>query len=257
MNDRPGVPSRVVLVTGAARGIGRATAVAFGAEGAHVVVNHPGEQVEADETARLVQLAGGSALVLEADVADPAAVRSLASEIDETWGTVDVLVNNAGICPHVEFFDLDVELWDRVHHVNLRGAFLVTQEVTRRMVAARRPGRVISVASISAWVGGALQVHYTPTKAGVSSLMKSLAIVLGPYGITCNAVLPGVIATDINRDDMSRPGRRESVEARIPLGRLGEPEDVAGAITLLARPEAAYINGAELLCDGGMFVNLL
>jgi L-rhamnose 1-dehydrogenase len=254
MSDRPG---RVVLVTGASRGIGRAIAVAFGDEGARVVVNHPGENDNAEETARLVRMAGGEPLVVEADVADVEAVRHLVARVTEEWGCVDVLVNNAGICPHVDFFDIDVELWDRVHAVNLRGVFLTTQEVTRRMVAARRGGRVISVSSISAWVGGALQVHYCPTKAGVSSLMKSLAIVLGPYGITCNAVLPGVIHTDINRHDMQRPGRRESVEARIPLGRLGEPKDVAGAVTLLARPEAGYINGAELLCDGGMFVNLL
>jgi len=250
-------PQRVVLVTGASRGIGRAVAVAFASEGARVVINHPGELSEAENTADLVRSAGGVPLVVEADVADPAAVRRLVDTIDKTWGVVDVLVNNAGICPHVGFFDIDVALWDRVHQVNLRGVFLVTQEVTRRMVSAQRQGRVISVASISAWVGGALQVHYCPTKAGVSSLMKSLAIVLAPHGITCNAVLPGVIDTDINRHDMARPGRREAVEARIPLGRLGSPEDVAGAITLLARPEAAYINGAELLCDGGMFVNLL
>jgi L-rhamnose 1-dehydrogenase len=248
---------RVVLVTGASRGIGRATAVAFGAEGARVVVNHPGELEHAEETARLVEAAGGTALIAEADVADPDAVDRLAREIDEAFGTVDVLVNNAGICPHVEFFDIDVALWDRVHNVNLRGVFLVTQAITRRMVAEGRGGRVISVSSISAWIGGALQTHYCPTKAGVSSLMKSLAIVLAPYGITCNAVLPGVIETDINREDMARPGRRETVERRIPLARLGRPEDVAGAITLLARPEAGYVNGAELLCDGGMFVNLL
>lgn len=250
-------PGRVVLVTGAARGIGRAIAAAFGGEGARVAINHPGEREAAAETARLVSEAGGEPLLVEADVADPAAVSRMAREVDDALGPVDVLVNNAGICPHVEFFDIDVDLWDRVHHVNLRGVFLVTQEVTRRMVAAEHPGRVISIASISSWVGGALQTHYCPTKAGVSSLMKSLAIVLAPHGITCNAVLPGVIETDINREDMARPVRRESVEARIPLARLGRPEDVAGAVTLLARPEAAYINGAELLCDGGMFVNLL
>ncbi len=254
MASRPG---RVVLVTGASRGIGRATAIAFGAEGARVVVNHPGEPDEAAEAAARIEEAGGTALVIEADVADPRAVEVLARRVDEVFGPVDVLVNNAGICPHVEFFDIDVDLWDRVHNVNLRGVFLVTQAVTRRMVEAGRPGRVISVSSISALVGGLLQTHYCPTKAGVSSLMKSLAIVLAPYGITCNAVLPGVIATDINAEDMARPGRREYVERRVPLGRLGRPEDVAGVITLLARPEASYVNGAELLCDGGMLVNLL
>jgi L-rhamnose 1-dehydrogenase len=249
--------TRVVLVTGASRGIGRAIAAAFGAEGNRVVVNHPGEPDDAAETARLVSDAGGEPLVIDADVADAEAAVRMVEAVENTWGSVEVLVNNAGLCPHVEFFDVDLELWDRVHRVNLRGAFVITQRVTRTMVEQAIPGRVISVSSISAWVGGALQTHYCPTKAGLSSLMKSLAIVLGPHGITCNAVLPGVIHTDINRADMTRPERRAYVEGRIPLGRLGEPSDVAGVVTLLARPEAAYMNGSEVLVDGGMLVNLL
>src|SRR5690606_38180196 len=169
---------RTVLVTGAARGIGRATATRFGHEGASVVVNHPpGEHEHGEETARLVREAGGEAVLIEADVADPAAVAAMADTARRDVGVLDVLVNNAGICPFADFFDIDVELWDRVQHVNLRGVFLVTQAFTRQMVEAGRPGKVISVSSISAWVGGAQQVHYTPTKAGISSLMKSLAIV--------------------------------------------------------------------------------
>ncbi|MGS2619658.1 SDR family NAD(P)-dependent oxidoreductase [Micromonospora sp. LZ34] len=258
----PGTPQgaqkgRVVLVTGAARGIGRATATRFGREGAQVAINHPpGEREHAEETASLVTAGGGEPFLVEADVADPAAVERMAAEIDQRFGPVDVLVNNAGICPFANFFDINVELWERVHQVNLRGAFLVAQAITRGMVAAGKGGRVIAVSSISAHVGGAQQVHYCPTKAGVSSLMKSLAIVLGPAGITCNAVLPGAIATDINAEDLARPGKRQYFESRIPVGRIGRPEDVAGAIWLLSQPEADYINGAELLVDGGFFVNL-
>jgi L-rhamnose 1-dehydrogenase len=248
----------VVLVTGASRGIGRAIAVAFAAEGARVAINHPpGEEEAARESARLVAAAGGVALAVAADLADAEAATAMVAEVEREWGVVDVLVNNAGICPHVEFFDLDIETWDRVHAINLRGAFVVTQAVARGMTARGEGGRIISIASISSWVGGAHPPHYCPTKAGLSSLMKSLAIVLGPHGITCNAVLPGVIHTDINREDMARPGRRAAVEGRIPLGRLGEPADIAGVVTLLARPEASYVNGAELLVDGGMLVNLL
>jgi len=248
---------RAVLVTGAARGIGRATAARFGAEGARVAINHPpGERDHAEVTAALVTEAGGEPYLVEADVADPAAVAAMAAAVHEEFGPLDVLVNNAGICPFRDFFDIDVELWDRVHHVNLRGVFLVTQAVTRRMVDAGRGGHVVSVSSISAWVGGAQQVHYCATKAGISSLMKSLAIVLGPHGITCNAVLPGLIETDINRADLERPGKREAFARRIPLRRGGQPADAADAIWLLTQPEARYVNGAELLVDGGMFVNL-
>ena len=247
---------RVVLVTGSSRGIGRATAIAFAAEGARVVINHPGEPDEAAQAAALVSDAGGEPLVVEADVGDPQAVARMVEEVHDAFGVVDVLVNNAGICPFRDFFDITTQLWDRVLDVNLRGAFLVTQAVTRRMIEAGRPGRVIAVSSVSAWVGGAQQAHYCASKAALSSLMRSLAIVLGPHGITCNAVLPGPVETDINREDLADPAKRSQLEGRIPLGSLGQPEDVAGVITLLARPEAGYVNGSEVLVDGGLFVHL-
>lgn len=246
-----------VLITGAARGIGRATAVRFARDGARITINYPpGEREHAEKTARLVAEAGGVGFPVEADVADPASVTELVAEAEESVGPTDILVSNAGICPFADFFDIDVELWDRVQQVNERGCFLVTKEVTKRMVNEDRTGVVIGVSSISAWVGGSKQVHYCPTKAGISSLMKSLAIALGPNGIRCNAVLPGSIGTDINADDLADPAKREYMEGRIPLGRIGNPEDIAGAIWLLTRPEASYINGAELLVDGGLFVNL-
>jgi L-rhamnose 1-dehydrogenase len=124
------------------------------------------------------------------------------------------------------------------------------------MVAQGRGGRIVSVSSISALVGGAQQAHYTPTKAGIHSLMQSMAIALGPHGITCNSVLPGAIGTDINRDDWSDPDKLAYLNNRIPLGRLGEPADVAGPVVFLASPAAAYVTGSGLLVDGGLFVNL-
>lgn len=220
-----------------------------------MAINYPpDDRSAAEETATLVQGAGGAPILAEADVADPDAVRRMDSALAQNHGIVDVLVNNAGICPFREFFDIDVELWDRVQSVNLRGVFLVTQAITRRMVSAKRGGRVIAVSSISAVTGGLLQSHYCPTKAGVSALMKSLALILGPKGITCNSVLPGVIATDINAADLARPGRQEFFAQRIPLG-LGRPEDVARVITLVASADSSYINGADIVCDGGLLVN--
>jgi L-rhamnose 1-dehydrogenase len=247
---------RVVLVTGASRGIGKAIAISFAEIGSSVVINHPGDDVAADETAKLVEEAGGKSFVVKADVSQTAEIEEMVAAVYDRWGHVDVLVNNAGICPFMDFFEIDVETWDRVHHVNLRSAFFLSQVVSKRMIESNRSGQIISISSISAWVGGAQQVHYCPTKAGISALTRSLAIVLGPHGITCNAVLPGTIETDLNREDLSQEGKRQYFETRIPVGRIGKPEDIAGVVRFLASPDAKYINGAELLVDGGLFVNL-
>lgn len=250
---------RLVLVTGASKGIGRGVAEAFAAQRARVVINYPGgndEDAAADEAAAAVEERGGMPILAAADVGDPAALTAMIDRVTAEHGTIDVLVNNAGICPFRDFFDIDVDLWDRVHAVNLRACFVASQHVARGMVERGRGGRIISMSSISAWVGGAQQVHYCPTKAGISSLMKSLAIVLGPHGITCNAVLPGAIATTINEEDLALPGKREYLTGRIPVGRIGEPADIADVVTFLASDASRYVNGSELLVDGGMFVNL-
>ena len=193
---------------------------------------------------------------MAADVSSPDDVVRMFDHVAAELGGLDILVNNAGICPFHEFLDMPVELWDRVHAVNLRGAFLCSQQAARLMVAQGNGGRVISVSSISALVGGAQQTHYTPTKAGIHSLMQSMATSLGKYGITCNSVLPGAIATDINRDDWSDPAKVAYLDSRIPLGRLGHPDDVAGPVVFLASDAARYVTGSALLVDGGLFVNL-
>jgi len=169
---------------------------------------------------------------------------------------VDILAANAGICAFHAFLDLPADLLRRTIEVNLNGTFYVTQAVARQMRAQGHGGAIIATSSISALVGGALQTHYTPTKAGVHSLMQSCAIALGPFGIRCNAVMPGTIATDLNKEDLSSPEKLAYMCSRIPLGRLGQPEDVAGAVVFLASDMARYVTGAALLVDGGLFVNL-
>lgn len=245
---------RRALVTGASRGIGRAIAERLAEAGAHVAVNyHATEPV--DVIAGITER-GGRAFAVRADVADEMQVATMMIEVQQRLGGLDILVNNAGICPFYEFLDMPVEIWDRTQAVNLRGVFLTSQAAARIMVDQGTGGRIISISSISALVGGGQQTHYTPTKAGIKSFMQSLAIVLGPHGITCNSVLPGTITTDINREDLSDPAKRAYMEKRIPVGRLGEPEDLAGPVCFLACDEARYVNGAELLVDGGLFVNL-
>jgi L-rhamnose 1-dehydrogenase len=242
------------LVTGGSRGIGRAIVARLARAGAAVAVNY--HATEPTDLVEAIAADGGRALAVQADVSDKAEVEGMVGAVVEAFGGLDILVNNAGICPFHEFLTMPEELWDRVQDVNLKGAFLCSQAAANQMIAQGRGGRIISISSISAIVGGAMQTHYTPTKAGVHSLMTSLAIVLGPHGITCNSVLPGTIATDINRDDLSDPAKRAYMEGRIPVGRIGDPEDIAGPVCFLATDEARYVNGAALLVDGGLFVNL-
>ena len=254
---------KVAVVTGASRGIGHACALALAREGALVVVNYFDGADQLRETERAIDStleeiakAGGEAVACEGDVANPETAALLMDCAVKTFGGVDILVNNAGICPFHDFLDISVELLDRVTRVNYYGTFLCSQAAARKMVEQQRGGSIIAISSISAMVGGALQTHYTPTKAAVRSLMQSIAIVLGPHGIRCNSVMPGTIETDINREDLAQPGKREYFEKRIPLGRLGAPRDIADVVTFLCSDRAGYVNGSEILVDGGMFVNL-
>ncbi len=247
---------KVALVTGASRGIGRGIALRLAADGARVVVNHPGEEALAQAAVEEIKERGGSALALEADVSQADQVEAMFESTVKAFGGLDILVNNAGICPFVEWFDMTEEIFERVHQVNLKGAFLCSHQASRIMRDQGRGGRIISLSSISALVGGSFQTHYTPTKAGIRSLMQSLAIVLGPYGITCNSILPGTILTEINREHYQDPVVFARDSGRVPLGRLGQPEDIAGVAAFLASDDARYVNGADILVDGGLFVNL-
>ena len=259
------LPGGRALVTGASRGIGRGIALGLAAAGADVAVNYHvppsaefGHDNASDAAAVVAEIEamGRRAVAVRADVSSAAEVTAMVDEVAAALGGLDILVNSAGICPFHDVLTMPEELWDRVHSVNLKGAFLCSQAAARVMVAAGRGGRIISVSSISALVGGGTQAHYTPTKAGLHSLMQSMAIALGPHGITCNSVMPGAIATDINAEDWSDEDKRAYLNGRIPLGRIGEPDDVAGPVVFLASAAARYVTGAGLLVDGGLFVNL-
>ncbi|CAN5614297.1 SDR family oxidoreductase [soil metagenome] len=256
---------RTALVTGASRGLGRAIALRLAEAGASVAVNyHDPGQLELDrnnvedaaEVVATIASNGGRAVAVEADVSNQAAVDRMVADTVRAFGALDILVNNAGICPFHEFLDMPLKLWQKVMDVNLTGVFLCSQSAARQMVDQGNGGRIISISSISAMVGGGRQTHYTPTKAGVHSLMQSLAIVLGPHGITCNSVAPGAVATDINKEDFAETGKLEYFKTRVPVGRVGASDDIAGPVVFLATDAARYVNGAQLLVDGGMFVNL-
>lgn len=247
---------KVVLITGGSRGIGAAVAVEMARQGADVAINSHSGGDAAAEVIAAVEAHGRRCISVEGDVALPETAAAFVNAAVEAFGKVDVFVSNAGICPFHAFLDMPVETLKRTMEVNLHGAYFMTQAAANQMVKQGHGGAIVAISSISALVGGEFQTHYTPTKAGVHSLMQSCAIALGKHGIRCNSVLPGTILTDINKDDLADPAKREYMEGRIPLGRLGQPEDIGGAVAFLASDMAAYVTGAALLVDGGAFVNL-
>ncbi|UYG00768.1 SDR family NAD(P)-dependent oxidoreductase [Halomonas sp. GD1P12] len=248
-----------VIITGASRGIGRAAAIECARQGANVVIGYsgsPSSRAAVDELIQEIEALDRRAVAVGAPAEDPDTGQLLVDAAVEHFGGVDVFVNNAGICPFHSFLDMPRETYLDTVNTNLNGAFFAVQAAANQMKRQGRGGAIIAVSSISALVGGAMQTHYTPTKAGLLSLMQSCAVALGPYGIRCNALLPGTIETDINKDDLSDQQKRDYMTERTPLGRLGRPEDLAGPLVFLASDMAQYVTGASLLVDGGMYVNL-
>lgn len=239
------------LVTGASRGIGRATAEALAAAGAAVAINYARSAAEAEEAAAAAgaSAAGGEVVLEPADLADPQAIAALFERLRQRWGGVDIIVNNAAITRDGYAMLLSLEAWDDVMAVNLRGAFLCARHGLRWMIR-QRWGRIINVISPAALLGKDGAANYAATKGGLLSFGKSLAREVGRFGITVNAICPGLIET---RMIAKMPAEeRQRFEQQIALGRFGEPAEVAQAIRFLASPAAGYISGATLVVDGGL-----
>jgi L-rhamnose 1-dehydrogenase len=247
---------KTVLVTGASTGIGRAVAIGCAEHGADVAINFARDEAGAQACIEGIEKAGRRGLSVQGDVADPETATDFVARAVDAFGKVDVMVSNAGICPFHSFLDMPVETFERTMRVNMHGGYFMCQAAARHMVAQGHGGAIIAMSSISALVGGEYQTHYTPTKAGLHSLMQSAAIALGKHDIRCNSLLPGTILTEINKEDLADQKKRTYMEGRIPLGRLGVPEDMVGPTVFLASDMARYVTGAALLVDGGAFVNL-
>ena len=217
---------KTALVTGASRGIGRAVAVALASAGAKVAVNYAGNDAAAEETKAAIEAAGGTAILVKADIADSEAVEKMVADTVAAFGQIDILVNNAGITRDGLLMRMKNEDFDAVINTNLKGVYYTTKAVTKLMMK-KRYGRIINMASVVGLTGNAGQANYSAAKAGVIGFSKTVAKELASRGITCNMVAPGLIATDMTKDLPEKA--KEAMMTSIPLGRAGQPEDVAQA----------------------------
>ncbi len=240
---------KVVVVTGASRGIGRAIAYLFGEKGATVIVNYNGSKEKAEEVVGAIEGSGGRAEAMACDVSDYGRTEAFISQIIEKYGRIDVLVNNAGVVKDGLLLKMTEEDFDRVVQVNLKGSFNCIKHVTKHMLK-QRSGRIVNISSISGVMGNAGQVNYSASKAGVIGLTKATARELAPRGITVNAVAPGFIETEMTEGLSDKV--KETMVGQIPLKGFGHVEDVAAAVLYLASDEAGYVTGQVLQVDGGM-----
>jgi 3-oxoacyl-[acyl-carrier protein] reductase len=240
---------KTALVTGAARGIGRATAEILAASGARVAVNDRNDDAAAESFVKRTRAGGGEALALAGDVGRPEEARQLVRDVVAAWGRLDILVNNAGIWEEDEAGSGDLDVWDRTFGVNVRGAHVVTDSAIPYL--EREHGAIVFVSSTAGQRGEARHSAYAASKGALISYTKSLAMELGPRGIRVNCVAPGWVETDLTAAVFSDPEARAEIERTIPLGRVARPEDVAGTILFLLSDLARHVQGEVLNVNGG------
>jgi len=242
---------KIALVTGGSRGIGRAVCLRLAEMGCVVAVNYVSRPEAAEETVAAIEKKGGKAVIVRFDVADGASIAQGIKEVGESCGPPDILINNAGITRDGLMARMKEEDWDLVLSTNLKGAFLCSKAVMRSMMK-KRWGRIINISSVIGFLGNGGQVNYAAAKAGLTGLTKAMARELAPRKVTVNSVAPGYIVTDMTSELSEEI--QEMIRAQIPLGTLGQPEDVAACVAFLASEESAYLTGQTLHVNGGMYM---
>jgi len=241
---------KAAVVTGGARGIGRGIALELAREGAGVVVNYVEADTAASDLVAEIERAGGAAAAVRADIGRRSDAESLVVAAVDRFGRLDVLVNNAGICPFRSFWEITDDVWEATLRTNLYGAF-VTSQAAARVMRDQGGGAIVHVSSVSSYLGGPEQVHYCATKGGINAMTSAMAVALGEHNIRVNAVLPGGVPTDINRHQWEgQPAARPG----LPVDRPGTPWDIARAVCYLASDDAAWVTGTLLPVDGGLTV---
>jgi len=241
---------QVALVTGGSRGIGRGIAEAFAVEGARVGVVYRGNQAAADEVVRAITDKGGAAIALQADVTDPDAAKICVDRIRQEWGRLDILVNNAGVINDRLFIQMEPDDWNKVLLTNLGGVFNFCKAVAYDPMVRQRRGRIINISSVAADFVNKGQTNYAASKGAINSFTRALALELAARNITVNAIAPGFIETDMSAAVRNKAG--DKITGYIPMGRLGQPDDIAQVAVFLASPASAYITGQVIVVDGGL-----
>jgi 3-oxoacyl-[acyl-carrier protein] reductase len=241
---------QVALVTGGSRGIGRAIVQAFASEGARVALVYKGSQAAAEALVGEITQLGGTALALQADVADPAAGQTCVDRVLKEWGRLDILVNNAGVIRDGLFVRMTPEDWNTVLATNLGGTFNFCRAVSEFMVFKQRRGRIINISSVAAEHVNQGQTNYAASKGAINAFTRALAVEVASRNVTVNAIAPGFIETDMSEAVRNKAG--DLIKKFIPLRRLGKPEDVARVAVFLASEDAGYITGQVLTVDGGL-----
>ena len=246
---------KVAIVTGGSGGIGQSICQRLAREGAKIIIDYHSDNQEARETQEKIKQEGSESHIVQTDLAKVEQIDNLVRESIDRFGKVDILVNNAGIEKRADFWDVTEADYDLVLNVNLKAVFFATQAVVKHFRATNNPGKIINISSVHEELPFPHFTSYCASKGGVKMITRNLAVELGSMGITINNVAPGAIATPINQKLLNNPELLQKVTQNIPLGRLGEPEDVAGLVAFLASDEAKYITGSTFYVDGGLLWN--